>query len=286
MPSDPLSFVDTHERMRTNVGPGYSRIYNEANHVPGISLPADVFPAYGPSYGCSTMNQNGYFGQGFTQPSNGQNGYRNQEFTETRENGQNGYYNQEFTERTNPEGIVSMTMRNEQLMILQNAVVVELVLCMRTLNKILCRTLPQLEAKMAVPRDGQQTPNRISGSSQGWPGPIISTRIFVGGLASTVTESDFKTYFDQFGTITNVEVKYDHITQRSRGFGFITFDSEKAVDKVLLRTSFHELNGKMVEVNRALPKDLYRKSIRGQLGGLNYGLRKVSNLLGAYTQGV
>lgn len=269
MPSAPPSFVDTHE----------------ANQVPGISLAANGSPAYGPGYGCSTMNQNGYFGRGFIQPrSNGQNEYYNQAFTEPRGNGQNGYGNQEFTERTNTEGVVSMATRNKQLMFLQNAVVVELAQCMRILNGILRRALPQLEAKMVVPRDGQQTPNRISGSAQGSPGPTIPTRIFVGGLASSVTESDFKNYFDQFGTITNAEVKYDHITQRTRGFGFITFDSEKAVEKVLLRTSFHELNGKMVEVKRAFPKDLYRKSIRGQLGGLNYGLRKVSNLLGAYTQ--
>ncbi|XP_074359141.1 uncharacterized protein LOC141698351 [Apium graveolens] len=301
VPSAPPSFFNTDERMRISTGPGYSRLYNEASRFPGLSMPAGASPAYSPSYiGCSTMNQNGYFGQGFTRPSsngqngycdqgqgftqpssNGQNGYRDQEFTETRSNGQNGYGNQEFTGRTNPRGIVSMAMRNEQVMVLQNAVVVELVRCMRIMNEILYRSLPHLEAKMAVPRDDQQTANRFSGNAHGSTGLTIPTRIFVGGLASTVTESDFKTYFDQFGTITNVEVKYDHFTQSARGFGFITFDSEKAVDKVLARTSFHELNGKMVEVKRAFPKD--RNSIRGQLGGLNYGLSKVSNLLGAYT---
>ncbi|KAL8103277.1 heterogeneous nuclear ribonucleoprotein 1-like isoform X2 [Apium graveolens] len=144
-----------------------------------------------------------------------------------------------------------------------------------------------VEAKKAVPRDDQQTPNRICGSVQGSPGPTRTKKIFVGGLASTVTESDFKNYFDQFGTITDVVVMYDHNTQRPRGFGFITFDSEEAVDRVLLRT-FHELNGKMVEVKRAVPKELSPGSIRsqlGQLGGQNYGLSRVGNLLNAYTQG-
>ncbi|KAL8091173.1 uncharacterized protein LOC141696968 [Apium graveolens] len=144
-----------------------------------------------------------------------------------------------------------------------------------------------VEAKKAVPRDDQQTPNRISGGSvQGSPGPIRTKKIFVGGLASTVTESDFKNYFDQFGIITDVVVMYDHNTQRPRGFGFITFDSEEAVERVLLRT-FHELNGKMVEVKRAVPKELSPGPIRSQLGQLgvqNYGLSRVSNLLNAYTQ--
>ena len=44
---------------------------------------------------------------------------------------------------------------------------------------------------------------------------------------------------------------YDHISQRPRGFGFITFDSEEEVDKVVMK-NFHELHEKMVEVKREL----------------------------------
>ncbi|KAK6132996.1 hypothetical protein DH2020_033287 [Rehmannia glutinosa] len=98
-----------------------------------------------------------------------------------------------------------------------------------------------VEAKKAVPRDDQHLISRNSGSIQGSPGPGRTKKIFVGGLASTVTETDFKTYFSQFGTITDVVVMYDHNTQRPRGFGFITYDSEDAVDRVLHKT-FHELN--------------------------------------------
>ena len=105
----------------------------------------------------------------------------------------------------------------------------------------------QVEAKKVVPRDDQSTISRNSDSIQSSPNPNRTRKIFVGGLASTVTETDFKMYFEQFGTITDVVVMYDHNTQRPRGFGFITYDSEDAVDQVLLKT-FHELNDKMVEV--------------------------------------
>lgn len=141
-----------------------------------------------------------------------------------------------------------------------------------------------VEAKKAVPRDDQNILSRNSGSIHGSPGPGRTRKIFVGGLASTVTESDFKKYFDQFGTITDVVVMYDHNTQRPRGFGFITYDSEEAVDKVLIK-SFHELNGKMVEVKRAVPKELSPGSSRSPLGGYNYNLNRVSNFLNGYTQG-
>ncbi|GAU48913.1 hypothetical protein TSUD_406650 [Trifolium subterraneum] len=144
-----------------------------------------------------------------------------------------------------------------------------------------------VEAKKAVPRDDQNVFSRSNSSSHGSPGPtpIRTKKIFVGGLASTVTESDFKNYFDQFGTITDVVVMYDHNTQRPRGFGFITYDSEEAVEKVLHKT-FHELNGKMVEVKRAVPKELSPGPSRGQLGGFSYGtMSRVGSFSNGFTQG-
>ncbi|KDP36443.1 hypothetical protein JCGZ_09513 [Jatropha curcas] len=142
-----------------------------------------------------------------------------------------------------------------------------------------------VEAKKAVPREDQNILNRSNSSSiHGSPGPARTKKIFVGGLASTVTENDFKKYFDQFGTITDVVVMYDHNTQRPRGFGFITYDSEEAVDKVLHKT-FHELNGKMVEVKRAVPKELSPGPTRSPLSGYNYGASRVGSILNSYTQG-
>ncbi|KAE9591227.1 putative RNA recognition motif domain-containing protein [Lupinus albus] len=142
-----------------------------------------------------------------------------------------------------------------------------------------------VEAKKAVPRDDQHTINRQAGTAPAAAGTGHTKKIFVGGLPSTITESDFKNYFDQFGTITDVVVMYDHNTQRPRGFGFITFDSEGSVDKVLYKT-FHELNGKMVEVKRAVPKELSPGPNRSSLIGYNYGLnRGASSFLNSYDHG-
>lgn len=141
-----------------------------------------------------------------------------------------------------------------------------------------------VEAKKAVPREDQYS-SRNNGGIQSPQSTIRTKKIFVGGLPSSITESDFKEYFDQFGTITDVVVMYDHNTQRPRGFGFITYDQEEAVDNVLHKT-FHELNGKMVEVKRAVPKELSPGPSRSPLGGGHaYGLNRVSNFLNAYSQG-
>jgi RNA-binding protein Musashi len=116
----------------------------------------------------------------------------------------------------------------------------------------------QVEAKRALSREEQQTNARAGNlnparnTSSG--GNIRTKKIFVGGLPPTLTDDGFRQYFEAFGLVTDVVIMYDQSTQRPRGFGFISFDSEDAVDRVLQRT-FHDLNGKQVEVKRALPKE-------------------------------
>ena len=96
-------------------------------------------------------------------------------------------------------------------------------------------------------------------------------KIFVGGLSSSITQEDFKAYFEKFGRITDVVIMYDNSTQRPRGFGFITFDSVEAVDCVL-QSKYHELNNKTVEVKVAVPKDSNnRNSLSDSNGGMGGG---------------
>ena len=56
----------------------------------------------------------------------------------------------------------------------------------------------------------------------------------------------------------------DRATNRSRGFGFVTFETEEAVEAVLRNKC--ELMGKWVEVKRAEPRDA-----RGD-GGMGFGM--------------
>ncbi|KAF0908310.1 hypothetical protein E2562_024724 [Oryza meyeriana var. granulata] len=97
-----------------------------------------------------------------------------------------------------------------------------------------------------------------------------SKKVFIGGLRDNITEEEFRTYFESFGTVTDVVVIYDSMTNRSRGFGFVTFDSEEAVRKVM-EQSFHDLKGTRVEAKIAIPKDAsYYRNGRGR-GSRNFG---------------
>lgn len=108
-----------------------------------------------------------------------------------------------------------------------------------------------------MPREQQQSlksGSTSAGGSFGGSENLKTKKIFVGGLPSTLTEDEFREYFQDYGNVTDVVIMYDPNTGRQRGFGFITFNTEDAVDRVLQKT-FHELKGKLVEVKRALPKD-------------------------------
>ncbi|GMY13285.1 heterogeneous nuclear ribonucleoprotein A1, A2/B1 homolog [Fagus crenata] len=79
-------------------------------------------------------------------------------------------------------------------------------------------------------------------------------KIFVGGIPATVNEDEFKEFFSQFGEVKEHQIMRDHSTSRSRGFGFITFDMEQAVDDLLARGNRLELAGAQVEIKKAEPK--------------------------------
>jgi len=99
----------------------------------------------------------------------------------------------------------------------------------------------KLDCKIAVPRDS------------GGAVPVERIRkMFVGGLTAETTADDLKEHFGQFGTVVNAMIMNDNATGRSRCFGFVTFDSEDAVDAVLART--HTIHGKTAECKKAVSK--------------------------------
>ncbi|XP_029728046.1 RNA-binding protein Musashi homolog 2 isoform X3 [Aedes albopictus] len=93
---------------------------------------------------------------------------------------------------------------------------------------------------------GRSTPNSSSDPAPG--------KLFVGGLSWQTSSEKLSEYFGMFGKVTDVLIMKDPITQRSRGFGFITFQEPNSVDKVL-KVPIHTLDGKKIDPKHATPKN-------------------------------
>mmetsp|Transcript_55000 Transcript_55000/g.174894 ORF Transcript_55000/g.174894 Transcript_55000/m.174894 type:complete len:292 (-) Transcript_55000:269-1144(-) len=105
----------------------------------------------------------------------------------------------------------------------------------------------QVEAKKAVPRDGSPLGEADKAMpAESAPDGVRTKKIFVGGLSPSVTEEVFRLYFEQFGPIVDGVVMYDHASGRPRGFGFVTYEMEESVDRVLALGSMQDFGDKKV----------------------------------------
>lgn len=92
----------------------------------------------------------------------------------------------------------------------------------------------------------------------------LDRKLFVGGLSWETTQKDLKEYFNKFGEITEVNIKTDPNTGRSRGFAFIQFANKDSVDQVL-NGGQHSVNGKQVDPKRAKARPGIKKIFVGGL---------------------
>jgi len=57
-------------------------------------------------------------------------------------------------------------------------------------------------------------------------------KIFVGGLSISTTAEMMRLFFSQFGEVADAVVMRDPVSNRSRGFGFVTYAEPESVEKV------------------------------------------------------
>lgn len=80
------------------------------------------------------------------------------------------------------------------------------------------------------------------------------TRLFVGNLAWKITVDDLRKAFGGFGPLRDVVVVMDRETQRSRGFGFVEFESAEDARRAVSAMNGEELGGRALKVNVAEKK--------------------------------
>lgn len=81
----------------------------------------------------------------------------------------------------------------------------------------------------------------------------MSKKLYVGNLSYQTTESELTNLFQQVGQVESATVIMDHVTGRSKGFGFVEMSNEHA-SQAISRFNGTEVNGRALKVNEARPR--------------------------------
>jgi len=81
-----------------------------------------------------------------------------------------------------------------------------------------------------------------------------SGKVFVGGLNAEISDDDVRNHFGQYGKIVDIEMPFDKQKNQRKGFCFVVYEAMDTVKAVLKTSSEATINGKKVDIKRAIPR--------------------------------
>ena len=96
----------------------------------------------------------------------------------------------------------------------------------------------------------------------------MSSKIYVGNLPYSVTDSSLESNFAEFGSVSSAKVMMDRETGRSKGFGFVEMANAEVAQAAIAGLHGVTVDGRSIVVNLARP----REENRGP-GGYSAGKR-------------
>jgi RNA recognition motif-containing protein len=83
----------------------------------------------------------------------------------------------------------------------------------------------------------------------------MSSKIYVGNLPYSVTDSSLKSNFSEFGGVTSAKVMMDRETGNSKGFGFVEMVSAEAAQAAITGLNGMSVDGRAIVVSLARPRE-------------------------------
>jgi RNA recognition motif-containing protein len=99
----------------------------------------------------------------------------------------------------------------------------------------------------------------------------MSNKLFVGNLSFNTTENDLQDAFSAHGTVTEANLMMDRMSNRPRGFGFVTMSTSEEAQKAIEALNGRELDGRALTVNVARPREERTGGGGGGGGRREYG---------------
>ena len=82
----------------------------------------------------------------------------------------------------------------------------------------------------------------------------MSSKIYVGNLPYTVTDSILESNFAEYGGVSSAKIMMDRDTGRSKGFGFVEMVSEEVAQAAISGLNGRSVDGRSIVVNMARPR--------------------------------
>lgn len=99
----------------------------------------------------------------------------------------------------------------------------------------------------------------------------MGKKLYVGNLAFAVSDRDLRELFAQAGSCESAAIVTDRATGRSRGFGFVTMQSDDDAQKAIAQLNGQDFRGRTLTVSEARERETTRG---GRAGGWNGGGRR------------
>lgn len=79
----------------------------------------------------------------------------------------------------------------------------------------------------------------------------MAKKLYIGNLPYSATEDELRSLFEQHGPTASVAVVTDRETGRSRGFGFVEFETDDAAEAARNALDGKDMDGRPLRVNEA-----------------------------------
>jgi RNA recognition motif-containing protein len=83
----------------------------------------------------------------------------------------------------------------------------------------------------------------------------MSTNLYVGNFSFDTTENQLRELFEACGPVTEVSLIMDRMTNRPRGFGFVTMGTPEAAQAAIKELSGKTVGGRPLTVNEARARE-------------------------------
>ena len=110
--------------------------------------------------------------------------------------------------------------------------------------------------------------------------------LFINNLPFDVEKEQIKETFCDFGKILDIRIIYNPHTQKPRGYGYVEFEDENSIDKIINSDKNFEINGRKITISKSISVEKLRNAVKYviHISNLNFKVKEkdIEELISKY----